>query len=205
MKLIGTFGSPYVRRVAVSLNVLGLEFEHEALPVFDNHDAIKAHNPLVRVPTVILDDGEVLVESYAILDALDDLVGDDKRLIPAAGKVRRDVMKIVAVATGTTDKAVWAVYEGRFHPPEKVHQPWIDHNEQQVLGGLGFLDDLAKSARAGWLAGGDRIGQADISSVVAYSFTRRMRPDLDLSSFEHLAAFAERCEAMDAFVATKPA
>lgn len=205
MKLIGTFGSLYVRRVATSLHVLGMNFEHEALPVFDNHDAIKKYNPLVRVPTLVLDDGETLVESYAILDALDDMAGPDKRLIPASGKARRDILKLVAIATGTMDKAVWSVYEGRFHPPEKVHQPWIDHNEAQVLGGFEFLNDKASQAGNKWLAGGGRISQADISAVVAYSFTQRMRPNLDLTGFEDLAALAERCEGLDAFAATRPA
>ena len=82
MKLLGGFLSPYVRRTAVSLNLTGLAWDSELISVWDDPAAIKAHNPLVRVPTLVLDDGEALVESYAILDAIDEMAGS-KRLIPS--------------------------------------------------------------------------------------------------------------------------
>ena len=205
MKLIGGFGSPYVRRVAVSLNILGFDWEQEAVSVFDSPDRVGKYNPLVRVPTLVLDDGEALVESYAILDALDDMAGDAKRLMPPSGGARRAVMQLTAVGAGTMDKAVWSYYEGRFHPPEKVHEPWVEHNEGQVMGGLGFLDTCAEKAGDGWLAGSDRIGQADITAAVAIGFANRVRPNLDvMGAFPHLAAFAARCEAMDEFASVTP-
>jgi glutathione S-transferase len=205
MKLIGGFGSPFVRRVAVSLNALGLDWEHEAASVFDNPESVGKHNPLVRVPTVVLDDGESLFESYAILDALDEIAGDDKRLIPASGVARRNAMRLSAAASGTMDKAVWAYYEIRFHPAEKVHEPWIEHNEKQVMGGLGYLDKFAAAAGDGWLLGNDRIGQADISAVVAIGFANRVRPKLNvLDEFPNLAALAARCEATEAFSSVAP-
>jgi len=205
MKLIGGFGSPFVRRVAVSLNFLGLDWDHDAASVFDDPESVRKHNPLVRVPTVVLDDGEALIESYAILDALDEIAGDDKRLMPPGGVARRAAMRLTAVASGTMDKAVWAYYEGRFHPAEKVHEPWIRHNEEQVMGGLGYLDSCAADAGQGWLAGGDRIGQADISATVAIGFANRARPNLGvMEKFTNLAAFAARCEAMEEFSSTLP-
>jgi glutathione S-transferase len=205
MKLIGGFGSPYVRRVAVSLNFLGFDWDQEAVSVFDKPETVKKYNPLVRVPTVVLDDGEALVESYAILDALDDIAGDAKRLVPAGGIKRRTVMQLAAVSTGTMDKAVWAFYEGRFHPAEKVHEPWVEHNDAQVVGGLGYLDACAKKAGNGWLAGGDRISQADISATVAIGFANRVRPKLGvLEKFSNLAKFAARCEAMNEFSSVAP-
>lgn len=205
MKLIGGYGSPFVRRVAVSLNFLGFDWEQEAISAFDNPEPVRKHNPLVRVPTVVLDDGEALVESYAILDALDGMVDDAKRLIPAGGGPRRTVMQLSAVSTGTMDKAVWAYYEGRFHPAEKVHEPWVDHNDGQVMGGLGYLDTCAEKVGDNWLAGTDRISQADISATVAITFTNRVRPKLQvMEKFPHLAAFAARCEAMEEFSSVTP-
>jgi len=205
MKLLGSYRSPYVRRVAASLNVMGMAYEHDPVPVFDAPDAVRAHNPLVRVPTLVLDD-EALVESYAILDALDDMAGPDKRLIPASGSPdRRRVMKLVAVATGAMDKTVWALYEGRFHPKEKFHKPWVEHNEAQALGGLDFLDAAAKRAGDGWLAGGDRMSQADISAAIVFSFANAGRPKLGIAErCPNLAAFSARCEALDAFVRVCP-
>lgn len=201
MKLIGNFLSPFARRVAVSLNVLGLPYEMEKVMVFQNPDAVAPHNPLVRIPTLVLDDGETVVESFAILDAIDQLVGPAKALVPASGAERRKVLKIVAVALGTMDKAQWAAYETRFHPAEKVHQPWIDHNDKGALGGLAYLDDLAgKAGKSGWLAGTPKIGQADISAAVAFSFAEVARPALGIAAkFPNIAAFAARCEATDAF------
>lgn len=205
MKLFGSYRSPYVRRVAASMNLMGMAYEHDPVPVFDEPDAVKAHNPLVRVPTLVLDDGESLVESYAILDALDALAGEDKRLIPLNGSARRQVMKVTAVATGTMDKAVWAVYEGRFHPKEKYHKPWVEHNEAQALGGLGFLDERAKAAGDGWLAGTDRISQADVSGAIAFAFTGMARPKLEIGErFPALAAFSARCEDLEAFSSVAP-
>jgi glutathione S-transferase len=201
MRLIGSLNSPYVRRVAVSLNALGTPYTQDALRVFQTPDAVRKHNPLVRVPVLVLGDGDELVESYAILDALDELAGPDKRLIPASGPERRHVMKITAVGTGTMDKAVVAYYEVSHRPEEKVHQPWLEHNEGQALGGLGYLDGLAEAAGdSGWIAGGDRMTQADITAVVAYSFANKVRPKLGLAAkVPNLAKFAARCEAMEAF------
>ena len=88
MKLIGNYLSPYTRRVAISLNAVGLPFELEHLFVFKEPDRVRAHNPVVRIPTLVMDDGEVLVESYAILDAIDQMVGPDRALAPAVGEER---------------------------------------------------------------------------------------------------------------------
>ena len=201
MKLIGNYLSPYVRRVAVSLNATEIPFELEHLYVSKSPDAVRRHNPLVRIPTLILDDGEVLVESYAILDAIDEMAAPERRLTPPCGSERRHVMKVTAIGVGSMEKAQWAYYEGRFRPEEKIHQPWVEHNEQQVLGGLGYLDELAeKAGQDGWLAGTQRMSQADITGVIAYSFAEAVRPGLGLAErVPHLAGFVRRCEALEIF------
>lgn len=201
MRLIGNFLSPYVRRVAVSLNALDMPFEMEEVYVFKNPEAVRKHNPVVRIPTLVLDDGEVLVESYAILDAIDQMAGPERCLTPHSGRDRRHVMKVTALGVGSMEKAQWAFYEGRFRPEEKIHRPWVEHNEQQALGGLGYLDELAEIAgQDGWLAGTTKISQADITGVIAYSFTRAIRPNLKIEGkTPRLAKFAERCEAMEIF------
>ena len=205
MKLFGSYRSPFVRRVAITMNVFGMPFEHMDVPVFDNPDAVNVHNPLTRVPTLVLDDGEVLIESYAMFDALDDMIGPEKALFPAGGAERRHVMRIAAAAVGTMDKTQWAAYESRFHPKEKVHQPWIDHNDNQVKGGLEFLNGLSVEVGDGeWIAGGDSITQADISSVVAYTFAGLARPKMGVAeAYPALAAFAARMEATAPFKASQ--
>lgn len=198
MKLIGGFLSPYVRRTAVSLNQMGLKWDSEAVSVWDDPAAVKQHNPLVRVPTLVLEDGEALVESYAILDALDEMAGD-KRLTPASGPERRKVMKTTAVAAGSIDKTIWAVYELRFHDKEHASRKWVEHNEEQALGGFEWLNKAAEAAGDGWLCG-PNITQADITAAVGFSFANKVRPKLDLASkFPALAAHNARAEALDAF------
>jgi glutathione S-transferase len=203
MRLIGSYRSPFTRRVAISLNVLTISFELEELLASQNREAVAQYHPLMRVPALVWDDGEVLVESSAILDAIDDLVGPERALVPPTGRDRRHTMKVTAIALGTIDKAQWAYYEGRYHPPEKVHQPWIDHNEDQVLSGLEYLDKAAGAAGSdGWLGIPDKITQADITGTVAYSFAAAFHPHLGVAErFVGLRRLAERCEAMDAFSA----
>ena len=169
MELIGNYLSPYVRRVAVSLNFLGMPFDLTKLMVFEEPETVRKHNPVVRIPTLVLDDGVALVESYAILDYIDQLAGPDKALVPPSGEDRRNVMQATAIAVGATEKAQWAAYEGRFHPPEKVHQPWIDHNDAQVTGGFQHLDAMAEAVGPeGWLGGTTQISQADITAAVGF-------------------------------------
>jgi glutathione S-transferase len=204
VKLVGNFLSPYVRRVAVSLNILGLPFELEELFVFKAPEVVRRHNPVVRIPVLVLDDGECLVESGAILDEIDRMVGPERCLTPASGPGRRRVVQTAAMAVACAEKAQWAFYEGRVRPAEKIHAPWIEHNEKQVLGGLEHLDRVASDVNDGaWLARTPNISQADVTTVVAYTFANAVRPKLGLPErFPRLARFAARCEALPAFAQT---
>ena len=105
MRLIGSFLSPYTRRVAVSLNILELPFELEELFVFKEPDIVRRHNPVVRIPVLVLDDGTALVESSAILDEIDRMVGPERCLIPSDGVQRRRVVQTTAIAVACAEKA----------------------------------------------------------------------------------------------------
>ena len=201
MKLVGNYMSPFVRRVAISLNALDIPFELTHVIVSNEPERVRTYNPVVRIPALVLDDGEVLVDSNAILDEIDRMVGPDRALVPASAAERRKVMKIVVIALGTMERAMWAMYERRFRPEEKVHQPWIDRNDDRVSGGLRFIDEAASQTGAdGWLAGGARLSQADITSAVAYTFANVSRPHLNLAEqVPNLARFAARCEALPMF------
>jgi glutathione S-transferase len=201
VRLIGNFLSPYVRRVAVTLNVLELPFELQELFVFKAQDIVRQHNPVVRIPVLVLEDGARLYESSAILDEIDRIVGPDRCLVPASGIARRHVVQTSAIALACAEKAQWAFYEGRVRPAEKIHSPWIEHNEKQVLGGFEHLDNMASEVgNDGWLAGTMKISQADVTAVVAYTFASTVRPNLGLPErFPRLSRFAARCEASPAF------
>ena len=124
MLLVGQYDSPYVRRVAVSLHWLGLPFRHNTLSVFRDAEAMRVFNPLGRVPSLVLVEGadrhqEVLIDSAAILDHLDETVGPERALLPRSGAPRREALRIIAMATGGMDKAVAIAYE-RLLRPAKV-------------------------------------------------------------------------------------
>ena len=201
MRLIGNYLSPYVRRVAVSLHILKMPFELDELFVFKAPEVVRRHNPLVRIPILVLDDGERLVESSAILDEIDQMAGPEQCLTPVSGPERRHVMQVTAIALACAEKAQWAFYEGRVRPADKVHTPWIEHNERQVLGGFEHLENLVTPDS--WLTGTPKITQADVTTAVAYTFAKTVRPELDMvAPFPQLSRFVERCEALPAFQKT---
>src|SRR5947207_9867055 len=106
MILIGQYDSPFVRRVAIAMRRYGLTYEHRPWSVFADADKIAEYNPLRRVPTLIMDQGDVLVESSAILEVLDELADPERLLLPRIGPVRRDGLRVMALATGFADKSV---------------------------------------------------------------------------------------------------
>ena len=198
MILIGQYDSPFVRRVAIALRLYGLPFEHRPWSTFGEGDKIAPFNPLRRVPTLVLDGGEALIESTAILDYLDELAGPDKAMIAARGPERRHALKLCALATGLADKAVSLLYERvlRKGQPSKI---WVERCEAQIGG---VLELLAKE-RAGivtpwWF--GPRIGHADIAVACVLRFTSEAHPALfDRARYPALSAHAARCEALPAF------
>ena len=162
MILIGRDLSPFVRRVAVSLQVMNLPFERRELSTADHAAEIRALNPLGRVPALVLSDDEpALIDSWAILDYLDHEVAPERALVPSEGDGRREVLRLVAIGTGATEKAVASFYERTRRPKETVHQPYADHLDGQVAAGLQALDAAIEGRD--WLVGGN-MTQADITA-----------------------------------------
>jgi glutathione S-transferase len=146
MILIGQYDSPYVRRVAVALQIYGLTYDHRPWSTFADAERVGEYNPLRRVPTLLLDGGEVLIESSAILDHLDELAGPAAALIPRQGPERRTALKICALATGLCDKMVGLIYERVMH--EAASAQWVARCESQVCSVLDALE-VELALRAG--------------------------------------------------------
>jgi len=210
MLLIGMFDSPFVRRVAVSMKLLGVEFEHRDWSVGRDFEQIRHYNPLGRVPTLVQADGEVLIESSAIFDFLDERAGPERALLPQSGKDRRDALRIVAVATGAAEKGVAQLYENVFRPPEKRHQPWTERCATQMHAALAELDRsaLERSSKRGdsnWLIG-TRLSQADITVTCVYTFLAdALAINRKGCAYPALASIAARCEALPEFRSVKAA
>ncbi len=197
MQLIGMLDSPYVRRVAVSMHLLGLAFEHHSWSVGKDQAAIRRHNPLGRVPALILDDGEVLVESAAILDYLDERAGPERALLPHSGVLRRRALQLMALATGAADKGVSQLYERAFRPEDKRHAPWVERCRSQMEDALRALDAVAATTDSEWLLG-SQLTQADITVTAVASF---LHEALALDGAHHPALMhrVARAEALPAF------
>ena len=199
MILIGQYDSPFVRRVAIALNLYGFAFEHRPWSTFGDADKIAPFNPLRRVPTLLLDSGEALIDSTAILDTLDEMVGAEKSMIAPRGPDRRHALKIGALATGLGDKAVSLLYERVLRKdPSKI---WVERCEAQTGGVLEVLETERAAITSPFWFGG-RIGHADIAVGCALRFTGEAHPALfNETRYPALAAHAARCEALPSFEA----
>ena len=197
MILIGMFDSPYVRRVAIAMTLLGLEFEHRNWSVGKDFDRIREYSPIGRVPALVLDSGEVLAESAMILDYLDSLAGPQRALLPVEGSARRQALRVIGLATGAADKAIMIVIERVFRPEEKRHAPWTDRCLVQAEGALAELDKQCAAREGQWLVG-DAMTLADITVTCNATYVREAVP-LDLSTYPALLAHVARCEALPIF------
>jgi glutathione S-transferase len=204
MLLIGMFDSPFVRRVAVSMKLLGMPFEHANWSVGRDFDRIRDYNPLGRVPTLVTDEGERLMESGAILDYLDERAGPERALLPRSGPERRQALNLMAMATGAAEKGVLQVYERAFRPEEKRHQPWVERCRAQMSGSLAAIDRyLGERGGSQWLVG-KRMSQADITAACAFTFLNdTLRVAEDRVMFQSLAMLASRCESLPVFQETR--
>jgi glutathione S-transferase len=200
MILIGHFDSPYVRRVAISLTLLGIDFERNPLSVFSDADALRAFNPLGRVPVLVIEGGEALVESGAILDYLDERVGLERALLPLSGQARRADVQLMVLATGMADKAVSIGYEQR-RTPDKMDEGWMARCRGQVRSALAELERRYQSRRQAdgrWL-------QPEITTAVMLGYVRMRQPALvPAGSYPALEALCVRAEASPAFRACRP-
>jgi len=197
MILIGQYDSPFVRRVAIALRLYELSFEHRPWSTFGDGEKIAPYNPLRRVPTLVLDGGEALIESTAILDYLDEVVGPDKAMIAARGPERRRGLKICALASGLGDKGVSLLYERVLR--KDASKIWVERCQAQIGGVLDVLEkERAAIASPYWF--GARIGHADIAVACVLRFTGEAHPQLlDAARHPALAAHAAHCEALPPF------
>jgi glutathione S-transferase len=196
MILVGQYDSPYVRRVAVSLRVLGFDYEHDTRSVFGDFESMRQTNPLARIPSLVFDDGEVLIDSAAILDWLDETVGPAHALLPRAGPERRRALRLIALATGVMDKAVSSIYERAVRPASRRWPEWVTRCRTQAAGALAVL------AREPWPAEA-RLSQPEITTACMLRYAHMVDPELlSPGRYPTLEALSTRCEARPEFQAT---
>lgn len=200
MQLIGMLDSPYVRRVAVSLQLLEVPFEHRAISVFGAFEQFRQINPVVKAPSLICDDGSVLMDSTLILDYAECLASPGKSLMPSGIGERQRALRLIGLALAACEKSVQIVYERELRPAEKQHEPWMARVTGQLLAAYDALEtELTREPLALEHAS---IDQAGISIAVAWHFTQALLPDVvGAPAFPSLQRFSAVAEALPAFAA----
>jgi glutathione S-transferase len=201
MILVGQYDSPFVRRVAVALHLYGMPFTRNAISVFTDAVEMARINPLVRIPSLVLDSGETLIDSAAILDALDEMAGPARALTPPAGAARRRVLQATVMATGAIDKAGAWVYERHFHSAGQRNETMLARYETQLAGALTWLDARTRDGRLC----GPALTQADVTAAALVFYLKlRVVHAFPEGKYPRLAALSEALEATDAFIAARP-
>ncbi|WP_339426027.1 glutathione S-transferase [Pseudomonas proteolytica] len=194
MKLVGMLDSPYVRRVAIALDLYGVDFEQQSLSVFSTFAEFARINPVVKAPTLVLDDGTVLMDSSLILDYFESLAPTDKKLLPQTAAARAQDLQVIGLALAACDKSVQIYYEHNLRPTEKLHEPWLERVTGQLLAAYGGLEKLLANAP------GQPLNLASLSAAVAWSFSRYAVPSVvKAEDFPNLQRHAQWAEQHPAF------
>ena len=199
MQLIGLLDSPYVRRTAISLRLLGIPFERQALSVFRDFDALRAINPLVRVPTLVCDDGTQLVDSTLIIDHAETLAG--RRLMPGTPEQHRSALRWIGLALVVCEKSAQVYYEQR-RAPNLQDPDWIARVSGQLQSACALIEqELGGTNENRWLFG-DALTNADVTLGVAWGFAQLVAAEVvPAAKYPKLVAFAARAERTPEFLA----
>jgi glutathione S-transferase len=198
MRLIGMLDSPYVRRVAISLQLLGLQFEHRPVSVFRGFEEFHAINPVVKAPTLLCDDGTVLMDSGVILDYAQALAR--RSLLPADLSDLQLALRVIGLGLAACDKSVQLIYERALRPAEKQHEPWVVRVTGQLQAALTGLE--AEVTHRPLATPPAQMTQAGVTAAITWHFVQQMLPQLiSAAQFPALAAFSAAAEALAVFKA----
>ncbi len=199
MKLIGMLDSPYVRRTAIGLDLLGVSFEHAPISVFNDFEQFRGLNPVVKAPTLVFDDGTVMMDSSLILEFFESQ--SERSLWANDTEERRLEARFVSHALAACEKSVQAVYETNLRPKERHHGPWLERIAGQRRAAFLALENLV-AENATVLA---RTSHASIAGAIALQFAHsELGDEVSPTAYPELAQLAARLEALDVFLKYPP-
>lgn len=203
MQLIGFLDSPFVRRVAITMQCLEIPYQHRELSIFRDFEEFRAISPMVKVPTLVLDDGQALIDSSLIIQYLE-AQHSDRSLMPADAGQYITATRYIGTALIVMEKRAQLIYETGQRPEEKQHAAWIERLNKQLYGAIELLESyvapLGESANS-WLFS-QELSQADISIATAWRFiVHNDASDERLRNYPALAAFSARAESLPQFLA----
>ncbi len=202
MQLIGLLRSPFVRRVAISLKYYGIPFEHYPLSAFgDDYPILAAINPVAKVPTLVLDNGDILMDSGLILEYFESQVPLIQKLLPMTANDLASHLKVIGLAMMGSDKTAQLVYETKRRPDDKQYGEWVERLTQQITGAFNALEFEIASNSDRFME--EAISQAAISTAVAWSFNQYALPTLlNEQDFPNLVQFTQALESLPNFIDT---
>ena len=201
MKLIGMLDSPFVRRVAISLELLGVPFEHEAVSVFSTFARFQSINPVVKAPTLVCDDGELLMDSSLILQFVEATTA--RSLWPDEPVQLQHAFRAVGLALAACEKSVQLAYERNLRPAEAQYAPWMARVTGQLLAAYAALEQEVAQRPALFET---VYCQAALTAGVAWQFTQSLLAAIvPAAGHPHLVALSARLERTAAFQHYLPA
>jgi glutathione S-transferase len=201
MQLIGMLDSPYVRRVAIALEYLGVAFEHRAVSVFSTFDEFQRINPVVKAPTLVCADGEVLMDSSLILQFIEATETGGKSLWSHNSMVLQHEFRAVSLALAACEKSVQIIYERNWRPREVQYQPWLDRITGQMSAAYAALEQEVQQRPELFAT----VGQPAITAAVAWQFTQSLLAEV-VPAERHpgLRALSDRMEKTAEFLKYPP-
>jgi glutathione S-transferase len=201
MKLVGPWISGFTRRTAITMKLLDIPFEHLNLNAYTDKEEVRRYSPMGKVPALVLDSGEVLIDSAGIIDVLHEMVAPGKVLLPQSGAPRLKALQLIGIGLAIYPK-LSALYDESLRPENYRLQSAIEGFAEQAIIGFKMLE---KEAGEGWYVN-DTLSQADIMAVVCYQAAAQfILPDVVTPvNFPRLAALAERAMKINAFASTVP-
>ena len=196
MILVGQYDSPFVRRVAVTLHHYHMPFTRQPLSVFGDKKEVQAINPLLRVPILVLEDGETLIDSNAILDHLDHAAGPARAMTPSNGSDRRRVLQACALSTGISEKVVALFFERTFHDAKQVSASYDARMSSQIKTAL---EKIERDCGVPWFFD-NKMTQADITIGCTLSHIKLRLPEFfPADKYPKLHALSRHCEMREEF------
>lgn len=200
MKLIGSYTSPFVRKVRIVLAEKKMECEFDIDSPWTADSAVPNHNPLGKIPVLLLDDGTPLFDSRVIVEYIDNVTPNNK-LFPAPNRERIEVKRWEALADGLLDAAVAALLEGK-RPDGEKSASWIERQLGKVDRSLAFMaDELGEKN----FCMGTHFSMADIAVGTALGYLNFRFPAIDWQErHANLAKLYDKLMQRPSFAETVP-
>ena len=194
MKLLYTKRSPYARKIRVMAIEKKITLELVEEDLTNKSSRLLESNPLGKIPTLILDNGESLCDSPNIGEYLDSLNGQPV-LIPRQGPERFRILHLTAIADGLMDLAV-AVYMEKIRHPDNFNETFIKAQEETILRTFGFFEQHVKEL--------EKLSLAPIAVASAIGYINFRLPHIGIQKYPKLSKWFEEFSKRPSLAETKP-